>query len=110
MRPAGEIRQALRGCFPAAGQGAVTWRQALEQLGQLGLVHPAAPGEQRLVQHTVENMRRAGELQPMAPVRVTGSRRPMMGYAVASAVDATDWAPRSGAGDDLMRCWPAALR
>lgn len=91
MRPAGEIRQALRACFPEAGQGMATWRDALDALARQRLVNPAAPGERRLVQRTVENMRRAGELQPAEPVRVPGSRRPMMGYA-------RNWATSWGGG------------
>lgn len=96
MRPAGEIRQALQACYPEKpGQQPLTWRHALEQLGRLGLVNPAAPSEARLVRRTVENMRRAGELAPVAQVKVQGSRRPMVAYARTSWV--TDWGQSPGA-------------
>jgi hypothetical protein len=44
MRPPGEIRQALRDCFPLPGQGVATWRDALQALAQRQVVNPAAPG------------------------------------------------------------------
>ncbi len=88
MRPAGEIRAALREAFPPAGQGHATWRDALAVLAQRKLVDPAAPSECRLVRQTVKNMRAAGELRPGPPVRVQGSRRPMVAYARNWA---TDW-------------------
>ncbi len=91
MRPAGEIREALRGCFPERGQGVATWYDALNALGARQLVNPAAPGERKLVRKTVENMVQAGELQKAEPVRVPGSRRPMTGYA-------RGWVTNWGAG------------
>lgn len=81
MRPAGDIRLALRDCFPLQGEGAATWHHALAALGLRKLVNPAAPGERKLVRRTVENMLQAAELVPVEPVRVEGSRRPAMGYA-----------------------------
>ena len=97
MRPPNEIRQALRSCFPErAERQTLTWRDALEHLGRLGLVNPAAPSEARLVRRTVENMRSAGELAPAAQVRVQGSRRPMVAYKRAGSW-ATDWGQAPGA-------------
>lgn len=97
MRPRGEIREALRELFPLEGEGMATWSDALRALGAQQMVNPLAPAECRLVQHTVENMRRAGELKAVRPVRVPGSRRPMMGYARNWA---TEWggAPAVGSG------------
>lgn len=88
MRPPGEIRQALRDCLTPGGP-ALTWRDAAGCLAAAGLINLAAPAELRLVQTTVENMRRAGELEPRATVRVAGARRPMVAYARASW--ATEW-------------------
>jgi hypothetical protein len=87
MRPAGEIRDALRrhGCFPPPEAGSATWRDALAELGRLKIVNPQAPSERKLVRQAVENMVQAGEIQKAEPKRVAGSRRPMMGYS------ATDW-------------------
>lgn len=96
MRPAGEIRQALRECFPSEGQGVATWHDALQALGQRRLVNPAAPGERRLVRQTVENMVQAGELRRAAPTRRPGSRRPMMGYTRGNW--ATEWGGSSSHG------------
>lgn len=90
MRPVGEIRVALPGCFPMVGEGRATWHAALEALGLRKLVNPAAPGERKLVRRTVENMVQAGELVPVEPVRVDGSRRPAMGYARPAGQMAAD--------------------
>lgn len=103
MRPAGEIRAALREAIPLAGHGHATWRDALAMLAQRKLVNPAAPSECRLVRRTVENMRAAGELRAAAPVRVKGSRRPMVAYARNWA---TEWG-QSGQGPSLAQVMTA---
>lgn len=115
MRPAGEIRQALRACFPAQGQGVATWHDALRALASLGVVNPAAPSEARLVRRTVENMRAAGELRPGPAVAVPGVRRPMRGYARAAAPAAmpsnwaTDWGQGGGQGGGQGRALQALV-
>ena len=67
MRPAGEIRQAL---LAAWVEGPATWRAMLPATG----VDPCSPAEVRLVRHTVENMVRAGELEPCGKEKAAGSR------------------------------------
>jgi hypothetical protein len=98
MRPAGEIRRALRdAAWSLAVERASTplagghWRE----LAQRSCVGFGAARE------TVKNMARAGELQAVGAVRVPGARRPMTVYAP----QAERSAPAPQALDSLMRAW-----
>jgi hypothetical protein len=75
MRPAGEVRLALRDAAQAlrAEARVATWRD-LALRAQVGFA---------VAQVTVENMARAGELQRVGAVRVAHSRRPMVGYVLS---------------------------
>ena len=75
MRPRSEVRQALVQAY--AEHGAMSWRDALAHAP----VNPFSPAEARLVQHTVENMARSGELAAFDTVRLPGARRPLTRYA-----------------------------
>ena len=79
MRPPGEVRQALRAWRPGADAPG-TWRDAAAWLArERGAV--LGPAELRLVQRTLENMVRAGELAPVAErVSVPGARRRLQAY------------------------------
>lgn len=68
MRPAGEIRSALRAAF--AERGHATWREVLPACP----VNVASPAEVMLVRRTVENMVRAHELVAVGNSREAGSR------------------------------------
>ena len=104
MRPAGEIRAALRGWSPEAQP--VTWRDALAYLACVGLVSASAPAEVRLVRQTVENMARSSELLEAGYVRAPGSRRPMAGYLLPSAAQQqADRSERAGEAAELLACW-----
>lgn len=68
MRPAGEIREALRSAF--AERSSATWREVLPSCP----VNLASPAEVMLVRRTVENMVRAGELEQAGKSKAEGSR------------------------------------
>lgn len=72
-RPQGEIRHALGQAATALAkeQGSATWRAMAER---------ACVGFDA-ARRTVENMARAGELQPAGEERTPHSRRPMVRYA-----------------------------
>lgn len=94
MRPAGEIRRALREAAKALlaeSTPGVTWRDLA--------VH-ACIGHQA-ARRTVGNMARAGELRPSGATRVPGVRRPMTTYTLPTPAPST--APP--ALDALMRTW-----
>lgn len=87
MRPAGEIREALRAAFAEAGHS--TWRDVLPACH----VDTSAPSEVLMVRRTVENMVRAGELVKVGNDRQAGSRIVRTLYELA---------PRSG--DTASEC------
>lgn len=99
MRPAGEIRRALRSLLDA--RQPTTWRSAAVALHERGVLSLHSPSELRLVRNTLLNMTRAGELQVCGHAPVPGVRRPMALYAPCARW-ATDPAP---ALDVVMRAW-----
>lgn len=103
-RPCGELRIAARAAYRRAGDAghALTWRELAAELHALGLLHVDAPSELRMLRRTVCNMVQAGELAPVAAVRVPGSRRAMTAYRLASA-GGTDNATASLSS--LMASW-----
>jgi len=86
MRPAGSIRAALREVVQPGTL--MTWREMAQKLNERHVVNVQAPSELRLVQETVKNMVKAGELNPEDEIRVDGSKRPMTRYARAAASNA----------------------
>lgn len=92
MRPAGEIRTALRAAF--AERGHATWAEVLPACP----VNAQSPAEVRLVRRTVENMVRAGELVPAGTSKPAGSRVWRTLYELAEP----DSAPWSGAATDSL--------
>lgn len=76
MRPPGEIRQALgaAACALATECGGATWRDMAERAGVGYLA----------ARRTVENMERAGALQPVGCEKRPHSRRWMTLYAPAA--------------------------
>lgn len=100
MRPAGEIREALRAAF--AEHGHATWREVLPACP----VNAASPAEVMLVRRTVKNMVQAGELLDVGTSRQAGSRIVRTVYELAGPCE--DVAP---AGDclellqDVTRGW-----
>lgn len=84
MRPAGEIRQALRAAF--AEREHATWR---EVLGAVPGVNGASPAERALVRRTVVNMVHCGELVRCGAAKVAGSGRWHAVYGLAGASDAS---------------------
>lgn len=100
LRPAGEVRMALRDAAQALRNEArvATWRD-LAQRAQVGFA---------VAQATVENMARCGELRRVGPVRVAHSRRPMVGYVLAAQVGITAPAANDAAPIEMvMRNWMA---
>jgi hypothetical protein len=94
MRPAGEIRRALREAAQALlaeSAPGVTWRD---------LAAHAAVGQQ-VARRTVVNMARAGELRRSGAKHVPGGRRPMTTYTLPPPTPSV--APL--ALDALMRSW-----
>ena len=94
--PRGEIRQVLGGAFErlAQQQGHATWRD----------VAAAACVGFAAAKHTTKNMVKAGELEPVAHVRVPGSKRPMVAYRPRKA---TGWVAGGVGLNDVMRAWAA---
>ena len=100
MRPAGELRQAIgraarelaaeRAVNPSYSVAGGTWRE---------LAARACVGFQP-ARRTVENMARAGALQPLGLVRVDGARRPMVLYGPAGS------AAVAVSLETVMRGWP----
>lgn len=79
MRPRGSIRRAVAEHMAAAKNGA-TWRDLAQQLEASGLINTRAPSELELVRRAVENMKRAGEIEPIGEVRGRWTRRPLKLY------------------------------
>ena len=104
MRPAGEIRAALRSAF--AERGHATWREVLPACP----VNAHARSEVMLVRRTVENMVQAGELVRAGAAKTAGSRAWRAVYELA-AYDAANeaWASAPGTGhealQDVTRGW-----
>jgi len=92
MRPAGEVRQALRQAAVqlAVEAGGGTWRDIAAR-ARVG--YEAARG-------TIKNMAHAGELQAIDEVRSPGSRRPMNRYVPAVGAD-----PTGAALTELLALW-----
>lgn len=97
-RPRGEIRTALAGAAQAlhAECGGATWRQMAAR---------ACVGYDK-ARATVQDMRRAGELQPVDTVPVPGARRPMVRYAPGHNW-VTNWGGASTARsiDSVLQGW-----
>ncbi len=106
MRPAGEVRQALRAWCPVPGAPG-TWRDAAAWLArERGAA--LAPAELRLVRRTLENMVRAGELAPVAErVCVPGVRRRLQAYVwvLEQPAAAGRGADAPGAPGALLAAW-----
>ncbi len=98
MRPAGEIRQALRTALEALSPeqrvGGVTYRD----LGRTALV-----GFEE-ARKTVKEMARAGELRPVGARAEKGSRRSLTLYVPAANCERA----YSSALHDLMNAWQQA--
>lgn len=97
MRPAGEVRSALRAAFAVAtrdGQ-AVEWAALLPDLAAIG-IDARSRAEVALVRRTVERMVQAGELQRVGSVQHVGSRAVRATYTYTSASAARG-------GSDLAR-------
>jgi len=78
-RPRSEITSAVLGHLPELGRA--TWRDAVCQLGAVGVINPASPAECRLVRDAVHNAARRGDLQRVGVTRTPGSCRPMTVFA-----------------------------
>lgn len=113
MRPPGEIRTALRAAF--AERGHATWGDVLRDCP----VNASCAAEVRLVQHTVENMVRSGELIAVGRQKLAGARGWRRLYELAGAAQggtaAQDvWAGNVGrsldALTDVTSCWLADAR
>lgn len=117
MRPAGEIRQALRSAAQTLAvpeRNGATWRD-LAAHAQVGF---------DAAKQTVRDMAAAGELVPIGTVRADHASRPMVRYAVAATQQparpqranfATSWGDAcSGSGgmglDALTRSWTGGRR
>lgn len=108
MRPAGEIRAALRSAF--AERGHATWREVLPACP----VDVASPAEVMLVRRTVENMVQARELVNVGTSRQAGSRVARTLYELAAAQDGGQEARGTAPGpvhegldalQDVTRAW-----
>jgi hypothetical protein len=104
----GDLRRTLRDVaqrLVAEGRPGVTWVQAVQASGlTLGR------GELERARLTMDNMRRAGELQALPErVRVPGVSRPMTLYAPAPQASAHSAAP---AIESVLRTWcgPSQVR
>lgn len=100
MRPRGSIRKAVADHMAAASQGA-TWRDLALKLEAAGLIDTRAPSELALVRQAVENMKRAGEIEPLGNAPGRWSRRPLKLYGARKAPQA--------AGRDATAALAAAL-
>jgi hypothetical protein len=96
MRPPGEIRKALRRAARElqAEQSAATWRDMAAR-ASVGF---------KVARRTVDNMARAGELQPVGAAKRAHSNRWMTLYAPAEAAPAAAPAP-APAIETVMRAW-----
>ena len=106
MRPRGSIRKAVAAHIEAAAAGA-TWRDLAARLEEVGLINTRAPSELALVRRAVENMKRAGEIEPVGDTPSRFSRRPLKLYGarrapVPTALDAS--AELAG----VLGCWRGA--
>ncbi len=99
MRPAGEIREALRTAF--AERGACTWRDVAPLVPG---VDAACRADLALVRRTVVNMVSAGELVPAGYAKVAGSAR---WHAIYEPQEQTTPQPWGGieALADVVRGW-----
>ena len=97
MRPAGEIRQALESAAQAlaAEHGSATWRDMAERAG-VGFL---------AARRTVENMARAGALQPMGFEKRLHSRRWMTLYAPAANFATAATAPNGCPLAGVLQSW-----
>ena len=84
MRPRGSIRKAVAAHLEAAASGA-TWRDLASRLGEIGLIDVRAPSELRLVRKAVENMKQAGEIEPVGVQPSSFKRRPLKLYGARRA-------------------------
>ena len=84
MRPRGGIRKAVAEHMAAAQEGA-TWRDLAQRLEAQGLINTRALSEMELVRRAVENMKRAGEIEPVGERRSRWSRRPLKLYGARRA-------------------------
>lgn len=84
MRPRGGIRKAVAEHMAAAQEGA-TWRDLALRLEAQGLINTRAPSEMELVRKAVENMKQAGEIEPVGERRTRWSRRPLKLYGARRA-------------------------
>lgn len=107
MRPRGSIRKAVADHMAAAaGQGA-SWRDMAERLAACGLIDTRAPSELALVRKAVENMKQAGEIEPVGEQRTRWSRRPLKLYGARKVRPE----PRSDSTAELaavLGSWPSA--
>ena len=113
MRPAGELRQALRSAAPLLSRGlrpaqGASYLGLAESLARQGMLSLAAPGEVRLVHRTVKNMVQAGELQRVGEVRVAGKRRKLGLYAATTAQGWDAGAATASPGAALQAAWGVA--
>ena len=90
MRPAGEVRQALRDAAPVLPGDASaptlgsSYLDLAKQLAGRGLLSVDAPAELRLVRQTVKNMVQAGELCRVGSAKQRGTRKALGLYAAPS--------------------------
>lgn len=91
MRPAGEIRQALRAAVPnqAPGVTGASYLDMAQRLAGMAGLNPAAPAELRLVRQTVKNMVQAGELVKVGRTKRLGLYAAVAAHQARSGWDAT---------------------
>ena len=107
MRPRGGIRKAVAEHMAAAQEGA-TWHDLAQRLEAQGLINTRAPSEVELVRRAVENMKRAGEIEPIGERRTRWSRRPLKLYG-ARRTEPHRAADGSAALAAVMGQWPAQV-
>lgn len=111
MRPAGELRLALRSAAPAMSAGSpVTGASYLDlaaALAQRGMLSLQAPSEVELVHRTMKNMVQAAELRRVGEVRVPGKRRKLGLYAATQGGWDSGASTRSD-GSALQAAWRVA--
>lgn len=113
MRPAGELRQALRNAAPPmpADRGlpvtGASYLGLAEALAQRGMLSMQAPSEVQLVHRTVKNMVQAGELRKVGDARVAGKRRKLGLYAATAGGWDAGASTRSD-GSALQAAWGMA--
>lgn len=97
MRPAGEVRQALRDAAPVLPQDAAeptmgsSYLDLAHQLAGRGLLSVDAPAELRLVRQTVKNMVQAGELRRVGSAKQRGTRKALGLYAAPCTASTGGW-------------------